>query len=130
MAPLLLTSHRSSTMSPVLKNGAAVCLVFLALSPFTAPFSTCDVATLLVPSARREPSSLTSAIVAAGTRTDAAVLQSVWVGCACERVRLVAAFGNAPPPCRPASSPVVSSHSGGFAGSVASSPFLLTILRI
>jgi len=52
LAPVLLTNGTSllslnAFPSPMLRKLSAGCLLLLVVSPFTAPFSTCDLATLL-----------------------------------------------------------------------------------
>ena len=82
-------------MSSVLKKGVTVWLLALTLSPFTAPFSTCDLAALLAGSAGHEPSSPASVTT---PRTDATLSQVFGVRRDVGRVKLIALFCTATSP--------------------------------
>jgi hypothetical protein len=77
------------SMPSVIAKSSAVALLILALSPFTAPFSTCDVATLLAERADRSRGPARGTKSPTAWLTDAPLSQVALVACTARRVRLL-----------------------------------------
>jgi hypothetical protein len=107
----------------------AAWLILLTVSPFTEPFSACDLTALIVGSAVDALSAPASTPSVTRSRTDAALSQVVTVRRTNARVKFVALFGHVAPLTRPHHHVTVLG-SGRSAGTATTPPLLRAVLRI
>ena len=113
----------------MLRKVAATWLLVLALSPFTAPFSTCDLVSLIAGSAAHELSSPMSAASVTRLRTDATFSRVVTIRRDVARAKSLALFGRVSSQTEPKCDLVTLGVSGA-PGSVTTSSPLQAVLRI
>ena len=113
-------------MTPTITKGTAVFLLCLALSPFTAPFSTCDLATFIAGSEGHTPPAPAAVTT---SRSDTTVSRVVGIRRDLGRLRLIASFCCATSEALSNRFAAVLGRAGTSSGGAPASPYR-TILRI